>query len=194
MTFRADRLITSIENQQAIPKEGILEGNVQIHLFSLDQDQSIDRFVPNETEMSITTSRIEYLQEFNKITVPQQVKISTPSFNAQGNYFTIKYDGNKKVIEHFEFRSIDYFKISNNTSSAINNFSIPTSVVGISKIQVRLNQTEKVIENCNGAWSESSGTGVTVSAETEDRREGSASNKFVSKQHCTAAWTLSMRR
>ena len=120
MTFRADRLITSIENQQAIPKEGILEGNVQIHLFSLDQDQSIDRFVPNETEMSITTSRIEYLQEFNKITVPHQVKISTPSFNAQGNYFTIKYDGNKKVVEHFEFRSIDYFKISNNTSSATN--------------------------------------------------------------------------
>ena len=69
--------------------------------------------------------------------------------------------------------------ISLHTSSAINNFSIPTSVVGINKIQVRLNQTEKVIDNCNSAWSESSGTGVTVSAETEDRREGSACNKFV---------------
>ena len=42
-----------------------------------------------------------------------------------------------------------------------------------------MNQTEKVIQNCDSAWSESSGTGVTVSAETEDRREGAASNKFV---------------
>ena len=76
--------------------------------------------------------------------------------------------------------------ISIHTSSAINNFSIPTSVVGINNIQVRLNQTEKVIENCDGAWSESSGTGVTVSAETEDRREGAASNKFVLAGSATA--------
>tara|TARA_R100000963_G_C4633903_1_gene98353 strand:+ start:161 stop:1306 length:1146 start_codon:yes stop_codon:yes gene_type:complete len=76
--------------------------------------------------------------------------------------------------------------ISIHTSSAINNFSIPTSVVGINNIQVRLNQTEKVIENCDGAWSESSGTGVTVSAETEDRREGAASNKFVLTGSATA--------
>ena len=69
--------------------------------------------------------------------------------------------------------------VSLHTSSAINNFVIPTAVQGISQVQMRVNHTEKVIENCDGAWSESSGTGVTVTAETEDRREGAASNKFV---------------
>jgi|GEM_PF-4942572 len=121
MTFRADRLIASIESGQSIPKEGILEGNVQIHLFHFDQDKPIDRFIPKNVEMKIGTSKIEYLQEFNKITAPKQVKITSPSFSAQGNYFTIKYDGNQKIIEHFEFRSIDYFTFSSDTSKAVKN-------------------------------------------------------------------------
>ncbi len=69
--------------------------------------------------------------------------------------------------------------ISLHTSSQINIFDIPTSVVGINGVSYRVNHTERVLLNCDSVWAELVDTDTTATAETEDRREGGASNKFV---------------
>ena len=70
--------------------------------------------------------------------------------------------------------------ISLHTSSAINTYAIPSTTAGISQIQVRLNHKNKVIHNVDSLWTEQGTVGsVTSTLETEDRREGSGSNKHV---------------
>jgi len=70
--------------------------------------------------------------------------------------------------------------ISLHTSSAINTYAIPSTTAGISQIQVRLNHKYKVIHNVDSLWTEQGTVGsVTSTLETEDRREGSGSNKHV---------------
>lgn len=70
--------------------------------------------------------------------------------------------------------------ISLHSSSSIKTFSIPSTTVGISTIQVRVNHEEKVLHNADSLWDEQGTVGsVTSSLESEDRREGAASNKHV---------------
>ena len=69
--------------------------------------------------------------------------------------------------------------ISLHTSTHVNTFDIPTSVVGLTSVEVRLNNTRKTIEDCDSVWSELVDGDVTATADTEMHRQGSASNKFV---------------
>ncbi len=70
--------------------------------------------------------------------------------------------------------------ISLHTSSTIKTYTIPTAVVGISQIQLRMNHKEKVIHNADSLWSEQGTVGsVTSTLDSEFKREGSGSNKHV---------------
>jgi hypothetical protein len=69
--------------------------------------------------------------------------------------------------------------ISLHTSTHQTTFTIPTATVGITEIQIRTGHTEKVLHNCDSVWDELVDGDTTATAELEDKREGSGSNKFV---------------
>jgi hypothetical protein len=69
--------------------------------------------------------------------------------------------------------------ISIHTSTHTNAYDIPTNVVGLTGVDVRLNNTRRTIDNCDSVWSELVDSNVTATADTEMKRQGSASNKYV---------------
>jgi hypothetical protein len=69
--------------------------------------------------------------------------------------------------------------ISLHTSTHTNTLAIPTNTVGLTSVEVRLNNTRRTIENCDSVWTELVDGDVTATADTEMKRQGSASNKFV---------------
>lgn len=73
--------------------------------------------------------------------------------------------------------------ISLHTSTYQRVLPIPSNVVGIHSVEYRSWFTYLDVERCESAWSELVDDDVTASADTEDKREGSASAKFV----CAAA-------
>ena len=68
--------------------------------------------------------------------------------------------------------------LSLHTGGKISSFTVPSAVVGIQKIRFRFSETGTQLLNCDAVFDESVDTDVTASADGEDYREGSGSNKF----------------
>jgi len=64
------------------------------------------------------------------------------------------------------------------TGQSIRSFAIPSTVIGIRKVEVLASATGENIEECDDAWNEQTVSGVTVVLDDEDCRHGAASNRF----------------
>lgn len=69
--------------------------------------------------------------------------------------------------------------LSLHTASPIRVYSVPTSVVGIQRIELRERYAGEILHKCDSVWDELVDGDVTATADSEDKREGNASNKFV---------------
>lgn len=58
------------------------------------------------------------------------------------------------------------------------NYPLPGSLVGVSKIEYRKSFVGEVLDDCQAAWTESTGTGATTSADLEDYRYGDSSMRI----------------
>ena len=68
--------------------------------------------------------------------------------------------------------------LSLHSSREIRLYDVPTDLVGIEEIWYRAAEDREDIDNCDAAWSESKDNDVEIIRSEEDKREGSASNKF----------------
>lgn len=73
-------------------------------------------------------------------------------------------------------------------------FDIPTGIAMLSRLEYRERVKLKIIDSCDAVWAESAApSGVTRSADTKDKKQGSASNKFVVAASVAAAQVLSSK-
>ena len=69
--------------------------------------------------------------------------------------------------------------ISIHSTTELTAYTVPTALVGIQRVEYRRRVDREDIHNCDGVWSELVDANVTASLSVEDKREGSAANRFV---------------
>ena len=69
--------------------------------------------------------------------------------------------------------------LSLHTAAPIRVYNVPTAVTGIQRIELRERYEGEILHTCDSVWDELVDGDTTATADSEDKREGNASNKFV---------------